>query len=94
MTISREEFLRLLPDVVGPFAVDAISEAPVVVLVGHASVLARRRAAIRLVPLPDLRFGSVAMRRHRVDITLDDCSEAEGEAFMARFRRAFLRGGG
>ena len=70
MSISREEFLRLLPGVVGP------------------------RVTIRLVPLPALRFSSLAIPRHRVDITLDGGSDAEGEAFMARFHRAFLRGGG
>ena len=94
MTISREEFLRLLPEVAGPFEVDPMSEAPVVSLVGQASVLARTLVTIRLVPLPALQFGSVALPRHRADITLDDCSDAEGEAFMERFRRAFLRAGG
>jgi hypothetical protein len=105
MTVSREEFLRLLPVVVGPFEVDAISEAPVVVVVGQASlgrrsaereggVPARTRATIRLVPLPDLRLGSIAMPRHRVEIALDDCSGAEGDAVMDCFHRTFMRGGG
>jgi len=85
MSVSREEFFRLLPAAVGPFEADG--------------ELARgtdgdRRWNIRLAALPDLHLGSAVLPRHRVEIVLEACSEAESEAFMARFHRAFLRGGG
>jgi hypothetical protein len=87
MSIAREEFLRLLPSAVGPFDVDPVSEAP-------ALVFTAPRWTIHVAPLPRRRLGSVVVPRHRVDITLEGCSEGEGEAFMDRFHRAFLRGGG
>jgi len=85
MSVSREEFFRLLPAAVGSFQVDRDA---VEWLDGD------RRWSIRLVPLADRRFGSVVVPRHRIEITLEACSEVEGEAFMDRFRRGFLRGGG
>jgi hypothetical protein len=85
MSITREEFFRLLPAAVGPFvtAGDVIRPSD-----GH------RRWAIHLIPLADHRIGSVVVPRHRVGIVLEGCSQAGAEAFMERFRRAFLRGGG
>jgi hypothetical protein len=85
MTLSREEFFRLLPASVGPFEVDGE-------LVRGAG--GDRAWAIRLVPLADRRLGNVDLPRHCVEITVKACSEAEGEAFMERFHRGFLRGGG
>jgi hypothetical protein len=85
MSLSREEFFRLLPAVVPVFDVnkDTVcwSEGD-------------RRWTIRLVPLANRPLGHVDLPRHRVEIVLEACSEAESEAFMARFHRAFLRGGG
>jgi hypothetical protein len=85
MSLSREEFSRMLSAAVGPFetAGDVIRPSG-----GH------RRWVIHLVPLADHRVGSIVVPRHRVEIVLESCSEAEGEAFMERFHRAFLRGGG
>ena len=85
MSISREEFFRLLTAAVDAFEAD-----------GHVVRGAGEghRWAVTLVPLPDHRLGSVVVPRHRVEITIDDCTEAEGGAFLARFQRAFLRGGG
>jgi hypothetical protein len=85
MSLSREEFFRLLPAAVGPFVEDGDTIRPP----GAAG-----EWLIRLTPLTDYRVGSVAVPRHRVDIVLEGCSEAEREAFMARFHRAFMRGGG
>jgi hypothetical protein len=85
MSISREEFLRLLPSAVGPFEVDGDSIRP---------SGGDRRWTIRLVPLADRPLGGVVVPRHRVEIALETGAETEGEAFMARFARAFLRGGG
>ena len=85
MSVSRDEFFRLLPGAVGSFVVN-----------GDTIRLAdgNRGWIIRLVPLADYRAGSVVVPRHRVEIVLEACSEAEGKAFLARFHRAFLRGGG
>ena len=85
MSVSRQEFFRLLPAAVGPFEADGG-------LVRGAD--GDRGWAIRLVPLADRRLGNVYLPRHRVEITVKACSEAEGEAFMDRFHRGFLRGGG
>jgi len=85
MTISREEFLRLLPAAVAPFEVD---DNTIRWSDGDGG------GAIRLAPLADRRLGSVVIPRHRVEIALEARTEAEGDAFMARFHRAFLRGGG
>jgi sulfur-carrier protein len=84
MSIARSEFLRLLPNAVGRFDVDGQS----------VSWPNGTRGTIRLIPLPGRLLGGVIVPRHSVEITLDECAEAEGEAFMARFHRAFLRGGG
>jgi len=87
MTLSRDEFLRLLPGAVGP-----LTET------GEAGVFEGRdgpqRWRIRLAPLPDLRVGRVVLPRHQVEIRLDGYAEGEVEAFLARFHRGFQRGGG
>jgi hypothetical protein len=85
MSLSREEFLRLLPAAVPAFDFDGD-------VINWSD--ADRRGTIHLVPLADHRLGSVVVPRHRVDIVLEGWSEAEGDAFMERFQRAFLRGGG
>lgn len=87
MTLSRVEFLRLLPGAVGP-----LTET------GEADLFegqdGPRRWRIRLVPLPDLRVGGVVLPRHRVELRLEGYAEGEAAAFMARFHRGFQRGGG
>jgi sulfur-carrier protein len=85
MGIAREEFFRLLPAAVGAFEVDGET-------VRWSA--GDRRGTIRLVPLPGRRLGRALVPRHRVEIVLDGCADAEGQAFMDRFQRAFLRGGG
>jgi len=84
MSVTREEFLRLLT-AAAPFEVD-----------GDTAwwIEGDRRWTVRLVPLPERRLGSATLPRQRVEIVLEGCGEAEGEAFMMRFHRAFLRGGG
>lgn len=86
MTLSREEFLRLLPGAVGP-----VREAGDGAFHGGGE---GRRWSVRLVELPDLRAGSLALRRHRVEIRLEGYPDAEADAFLARFQRGFQRGGG
>jgi hypothetical protein len=85
MSVSRDEFFRLLPAAVGSFGVDGDT------IRGRDE---HRAWVIRLVPLADCRVGSLVVPRHRVDIVIDDCAEEEAEAFMSRFRRGFLHGGG
>ena len=87
MSISRAEFLRLLPSAVG---VAAIQEADGVFSEGDGE----RRWTLRLIPLPDRCLGSVVLPRHRVDLHFRGYPEEEREAFMARFHRGFQRGGG
>jgi hypothetical protein len=85
MSLSREEFLRLLPGAVSTFDVDGDT-----VYWSDAD----RRRTIRLVPMPHRRVAGTVLPRHHVEIVLGSCSEDEGGDFMARFHRAFLRGGG
>lgn len=85
MTISRDEFVRLLPAAVGSFEADGDT---------FRACGSRPAWTIRLVSLEDRRVGSVTFPRHRVEIEVAAASEGEGEAFAERFRRAFLRGGG
>ncbi len=85
MTISREEFFRLLPGVVASFDADGES-------VRWSD--AGRQWLIRLTSLDDRRMGAVTVARHRVQIILTSCSESEGDGFVERFHRTFLRGGG
>ena len=85
MSITREEFLRLLPAAVGPFEENGDT------IRGHGTACGW---LIRLTPLAGRRVGSMAVPRHQVDIVLEGCAESEAEAFVERFHRAFLRGGG
>jgi hypothetical protein len=85
MSLTREEFFRLLPAAVGAFEADG----EIVRWSG-----ADHGWTMRLVPLEDQRLGRVSVPRHLVEIVLEGYSEAEGEAFMERFLRGFLRGGG
>ena len=85
MSLLREEFLRLLPGAVPVCEVDGDT---VRWTEGGCD------GTIRLVPLPDRRLGGIVIPRHRVEIALEGWTEAEGEAFLDRFHRAFLRGGG
>lgn len=87
MSLSRVEFLRLLPAAVG--GVTFREE-------GDAFIGGDRQMnwTLRLVPLADRRLGSVVLPCHRVEIRLEGYSEAAGEAFLVRFLRGFQRGGG
>jgi hypothetical protein len=85
MSLSREEFFRLLPAAVGRFEESGNTVR------GYAGGC---RWSIGVVRLDDRRAGSVVVPRHRVDLVIEGCAEAEAEAFMERFRRGFLRGGG
>lgn len=86
MSITREDFFRLLPAAVGLATV----EAGDVISCSDGW----RRWTIQLEPLADQRLGSVILRRHRVELMLEGYSSGEAEAFLARFHRGFQRGGG
>jgi hypothetical protein len=85
MGLLREEFFRLLPAALGSWE----AEGDTVRWSEDG-----RSGTLRLVPMAGRRLGSVVVPCHRVEIVLDGCSEEDGEAFMRRFHRAFLRGGG
>ena len=60
-------------------------------------VILAESAEIRIVyePLETATLGGLlAMPRARVTLHLDELDEAQREAFLARFDRAFQRGGG
>jgi hypothetical protein len=87
MSITREEFLRLLPAAVGltPFREEGRS------FLGPEG---SRHWRIRFTPIDDHRLGSVVLVRHRIDIDLEGYTDREAAAFLARFHRGFQRGGG
>lgn len=89
MTLTREEFLRLLRLAVGDVRVDGDQ------LRGQVAFDDFRGPwIIGLTTLPARPLGPVPLPRLRLDITLDDAGDVDGEAFLRRFRLAFLRGGG
>lgn len=87
MSLSLEEFLRLLPGAVGQAPAD---EGEGRFSGGEGG----RRWSLRLLRLPDRRLGSVILPRHRIELRFKSHSAEEIEAFMARFHRGFMRGGG
>lgn len=87
MSLSRDEFLRLLPAAVG---VTAIEEAGG----SFRGSEGQGRWTIQLQRLEDLCLGRVVLPRHRIDIFLEGYSDEEMAAFLTRFHRGFQRGGG
>lgn len=88
MTITRDEFLRLLPRAVdhAPF-----TESPA----GFELRAGDKLWRIGFEAMPDLRPGGlIRMRRHRVSFEFEGHSEAEIEARLKRFELYFRRGGG
>jgi len=87
MTISRDDFLRVLPAAVDQenLRVDGDQIRP---LDGD------RRWRIVLSALDDLRLGSIRLPRQRVEIFLADDDADDRSRFLARFELHFRRGGG
>jgi hypothetical protein len=87
MTISREDFLRLLPGAVedAHFRVDGDQIRP---------VDAERHWRIVLSLLDDLRLGAIRLPRHRVEIHLTGDDADEHHRFVARFELHYRRAGG
>jgi len=86
MSLSREEFFRLLPAAVGAHGLREDGAAW-----GSDGI---RSWTIHLRPQEDRRLGRVVLPRHQVEITLEGYGQEEARAFLARFHRGFQRGGG
>lgn len=86
MALTREDLLRLLPGAVGGLPWRAEDNR---IVVGNEAGV-----DLRIDPLPPRRFGPVDIPRLRVGFTFRGWDEAERSAFLARFDRAFQRGGG
>jgi hypothetical protein len=87
MSISRKEFLRLLPGALGG---DCFAESGGDFL--HAEP--GRSWHITLSPLTDLELGSMRLERHRVEWRFSGYADAEIETILQRFELHFRRGGG
>jgi hypothetical protein len=86
MTITKADFLRLLPGVAGqPFlpAGDRLSQGD-----------AQRGIALRISELPPMRLGTMALERLRLDIEFSGYTALEQKEFLSRFRLQYQRGGG
>lgn len=87
MALTPAVFLRDLPRAMGDLdyavadgRVDAVSEG--------------RRLTIGLEPLPPRVIGLLSLERSQVTLDFEGWAQAEREAFLERFDRAYQRGGG
>ena len=87
MSLSRDEFLRLLPVAVGGAAIEEMDGC-------FRGSDDQGRWTIQVHPIKDLCLGSVILPRHRIDLCLEGYSEEAERAFLVRFHRGFQRGGG
>ena len=87
MTITRDDFLRLLPAAVNhvPFTVSGED----IFYVEDA-----RSWRMNLLPLPELRIALVRLERHRLTLEFENYEADEIAAFSKRFELYFRRGGG
>lgn len=86
MALTWADLLRLLPGAVGALPWRAEADT---IRIGEASGV-----DLHIAPLPPRRFGPVEIPRLRVSFAFRGWDEAERSAFLARFDRAFQRGGG
>ena len=87
MSISRQDFLRLLPGAVGGAPFEETGD-----LLIHTEE--ERNWHIALNPLPVLHLGTLQLERHGVEWRFSGYTEAEINALVLRFERHFRRGGG
>lgn len=87
MALRPAEFLHWLPAAAGPLGWRA-EEARVLVGAPGCGV------AITMQPLPDRTIGKLRLPVTRVTMTFDGLPEVDRKSFLARFDRAFHRGGG
>jgi len=87
MTISREEFERILPGATGcaPARLGPLA---------WGSGDAQRSWTARIEPLDDLVLGAMRLPRHRVALELRGFAEDERRRWLARWEVNFRRGGG
>lgn len=83
MTIDRDDFLRRLPRAVGPFLEE-----------GDAFRSTDGRWRLTVMPMASDRIGVIELQRLRVAFEFPGLGPAEREAFLARFRLHYHRGGG
>jgi hypothetical protein len=91
MTLSRTEFMRLLPAALGQECFELSQPAGAMVLTHRGG---GRQWQIRLTGLPPLRLGSIAMERLQVELRFEGYPEEAVDAFVDRFLRGYQRGGG
>ncbi len=82
-TITRADFLRLLPEATGQHDFSERDGA------FHGASW-----CIRFSPIAPLEIGIVRLERHRVELRFEGLSAEAEEAFMRRFTLAYQRGGG
>jgi hypothetical protein len=85
MSISRDEFLRVLPVMLDPGDEFRITENGVRIIFGESVV------DVQLQLQPDIAIASLRLPSLQVNIII---APAVSDAFMSRFERAFQRGGG
>ena len=86
MALTRADLLRLLPGAVGTLPWRAEADG---IRIGDDSGV-----DLRIESLPPRRFGPVEIPRLLISFAFRGWDEAEQRAFLARFDRAFQRGGG
>lgn len=82
MTIARAEALRLIPG-----AADPPFEP-------EGDHFRSGTVVLRLTELPGLALGALVLPRQRLDLEFHGQDASAREAFLARLRRQFQRGGG
>lgn len=82
-TITRGDFLRLLPEATGH---QDFTE--------REGAFQGSGWCVRFTPIPPLEIGMVRLERHRVEISFEGLAAEAEEAFMHRFTLAYQRGGG
>lgn len=87
MGLRAAEILRGLPRAAGPLP---WREDAGRMVIGEAG----RGVSITLRALPDRRVGSLCLPVTRVTMVFDGLPEVDRQSFLARFDRAFHRGGG
>ena len=88
MGFSHGELLRGLPSAVHPYNITKQSDRVYLVQREH------RTARIHLSPERVRAIASISLPITDVEITFENFTEQEYEAFMDRFRRYLQRGGG
>jgi hypothetical protein len=82
-TISRGDFIRLLPAATGETG-----------FIEQDGLFRGRGWSLRFVPIPWLEIGMVRLERHRVELAFEGMTPEAEEAFMQRFTLYYQRGGG